>query len=68
MLAPLLLDKYKSDDKDLADDEITEKIQQRNKRIRGLDHRRHQVGQAEQPQIVDIVRVNNEENQDDDDG
>ena len=67
MLAPLLLDKYESDDEDLADDEIAAKIQQLNERIRGLDHRRHQIGQAEQPQVVDLVQVNNGENQDDND-
>ena len=68
MLVPLLLNEYESDDKDLADDEITEKIQQPNQTIRGLDHRRRQVGEAEQPQIVDLVQVNNGENQDDNDG
>ena len=47
------------DDKDLADDEITEKISQLDERVRSLNQRRAHIRNepAEEPQIVDMVEV-----------
>ena len=61
MLAPLLIGEEETDDEDLADDEIVEKIRQLDVRKRTLNERRAQLGadQAEEPNIIDLVEVVN---------
>ena len=59
MITPLLIEDDESDDEDLADDKITEKICQLDERVRSLNQRRAQIRNepAEQPQIVDMVEI-----------
>ena len=60
MLAPLIIDENKSEDDKLAEDEVVERIQQLNERIRVLNERRGLNGQLDQPQnIADMVQDNN---------
>ena len=61
MLAPLLIGEGESDDEDLADDEIIEKLRQLDERRRTLNERRAQIQAepAEEPNIIDLVKVIN---------
>ena len=61
MIAPLLVGDNNSEDEDLADIEITERIRQLDERVRSLNQRRSQItnGPAEEPHIVDLVEVIN---------
>ena len=61
MLAPLLIGEEESDNEDLADDEIVQKIRQLDERRRTLNERRAQIQAkpAEEPNIIDLVEVIN---------
>ena len=56
VLAPLLIGEEETDDEDLADDEIVEKIRQLDERKRTLNERRAQL-QAGQAEVIDLVEV-----------
>ena len=68
VLAPLLIGEEETDDEDLADDEILERIRQLDERKRTLNERRaqRQAGQAEVIDLVEVLngeQINQEENE-----